>query len=84
MKPVVYYIGPATPIWENRAELVPINHRNHVKGQMASNWKPVITSPIVSWNKETGLIETLNTFYKPADKPEDKESTENRKEIENV
>lgn len=62
-KPVVHY-DP------NKYVNVQVGHSAFVTpfdhpGEDVSNTKTVITSPVRSYNKETGEFETLNTIYKP-------------------
>jgi hypothetical protein len=73
MKPIVRYIAPAKPHMD-RAILIPINHRNHVAGQGATNGREAITSRVIAWDQRTGHIETLHTLYMPlADSDDDDE-----------
>lgn len=54
--------------WKNGSVfLCPVDHPDTVN---VSNTKPVMTSTVVSWDKETGIIETLNTIYKPISQKE--------------
>lgn len=67
-KPVVKYRVdpelPTPPLMVGRRALVfPLNHTNHVPGQMVSNTKLALTSPIVSIGPEKGKFETMNTIY---------------------
>lgn len=69
-KPIVNYRGAVTGVLGAivigvPVILEPINHKNHVEGQQVSNNKPVFTSPVVSYDGETGTVETLNTIYIP-------------------
>jgi len=62
-KPVVRYRGMALP-YRTSALLETIDHptqRNGV-GSVA------ITSKVLSWDRDTGRIETLNTVYLPEEK----------------
>ena len=60
-KQIVHYIG--TPkILNGYALLTPIDHPS----ELVSNTVPVRTSSIVSHNPDTGVIETMNTEYRPA------------------
>jgi hypothetical protein len=69
MKPVVHYKELFTkPIAGKCAMVFPIDHTNHVFGQNVSNTKPVLTSTVVATRKN-GEFETLNTIYKPMEKP---------------
>lgn len=61
MKKIVQYRGTAQHFW-NRAVLHLIDHPDKSR---VSNTKEVITSDVVSWDEITGVIETLNTIYKP-------------------
>lgn len=80
-KPTVYYIGCAVPVSGDRASLVPINHRNHVLGQCVVNWRPVITSRVVSWDHGSGRIETRHTIYLPCAKPGDEQGLEHAEPV---
>lgn len=63
-KPTVKYSGKATP-FVGCAVLRPVDHPNHLAGHDASNEHPVRTSRVISWDEETGRIETQNTIYVP-------------------
>lgn len=65
MKPVVHYTELFTYEIGGCAILVPTNHPNHIPGHNVSNTKPVITSEVLGYNVETGLLETKNTIYMP-------------------
>lgn len=62
-KRIVHY-DDSKPVQEvgERVILHPINHPDTIN---VSNTTTVITSKVVSWNKETGVIETQNTVYIP-------------------
>lgn len=65
-KPVVAYTEAtvhATMCW-----LKPVDHPNHLPGHGVSNLRVVRTSTVLSWDHETGRIETKNTIYMPLDK----------------
>ncbi len=62
-KPTVHYVGEAKPHW-NGALLVPVDHPRAGEDAI-TNGRQVFTSDVVSWDKATGRIETLNTIYIP-------------------
>lgn len=68
-KKIVHYIGEVWAAVGQSAFLVPVDHTNHVEGQRVSNNLPVRTSTVVSYDKEAGVVETLNTIYKPLPLP---------------
>lgn len=64
-KQVVHYVaGTATKIGNN-AHLIPIDHPDT---ENVSNQHYVRTSQVVGWDQETGVIETLNTIYRPMER----------------
>lgn len=64
MKKIVHYNKhPLNRITINRPAVVwPIDHPD---SRNVSNTKPVFTSPVLSYDEDTGEFETLNTIYKP-------------------
>jgi len=46
------------------AIVVPIDHPS----DLVSNTKPVMTSKVISYDKKTGVFETLNSVYTPRSK----------------
>lgn len=66
MKPTVHYNNAVfSSIALGQGALVlPIDHRNHIKGQDVSNTTHVLTSRVLKIFPD-GSFETLNTFYKP-------------------
>jgi len=68
-KKVVHYNDAHGVVgWRNGSVfLTPVDHPDTLN---VSNTRPVMTSTVVSWDKETGIIETLNTIYKPLSKKE--------------
>lgn len=65
-KPVEYYSDTNHIEVGYRASVKVPKHRYHT---IPSNcW--VNTSPVLSYDKETGVFETLNTIYKPVDTEE--------------
>lgn len=44
-----------------RATIIPTNHPS----LLVSNTRIAVTTEVISYNKETGEFETLNTIYKP-------------------
>lgn len=46
------------------ALVLPIDHRNHIKGQRVCNTIHILTSRVLKIFPD-GSFETLNTFYKP-------------------
>jgi hypothetical protein len=63
-KPVVFYRGKALSFM-GCVVLFPLNHPNHLEGHKVSNTREVHISSVISWDEETGTIETQNTIYKP-------------------
>jgi hypothetical protein len=63
-KPTVRYRGTAIRMGDF-AFLHPIDHANHVAGQRVSNTTTVCTSRVLSWDEQTGRIETEYTVYVP-------------------
>jgi hypothetical protein len=62
-KPVVRYRGMALP-YRTSALLESINHPTAHNGGLHVS----ITSKVLSWDRGTGRIETLNTVYLPEEK----------------
>ena len=64
-KQVVHYseIAPTHISEGSRVFLVPIAHPDTTN---VTNGNLVYTSPVVSYEEETGIIETANTVYVPA------------------
>ena len=63
MKPIVHYKGAIGPIVVGRSATVfPVDHPNT---ELVSNTTFVHTSPVVSYDQETGKFETQNTQYVP-------------------
>ena len=68
-KPIVHYrkdcvVKVAVGIG---AIVTPVDHTNHVEGQHVSNERPCWTSKVLSYDKETGVFETMNTIYQPTE-----------------
>lgn len=63
MKPIVNYKPSDIDFIQIgcRATVIPTNHPS----DLVSNTKIVLTTEVISYNKETGEFETLNTIYKP-------------------
>lgn len=68
-KPIVHYRGHAIKA-EERARLTPLDHNHHIPEQRITNGFPVTTSRVLSWDKDTGRIETMNTIYLPEETKE--------------
>ena len=68
-KKIVHYIGEVWAAVGQSAFLVPVDHTNHVEGQGVLNHRPARTSKVVAYDKESGVVETLNTIYKPLPLP---------------
>lgn len=63
-KKVVHYRGgKATDVQIGMPTI--LNPVDHPDTENVSNLKPVITTAVVAWNKETGRVETRNTIYIP-------------------
>lgn len=60
-KKIVRYVGTPSP----RGRCVCLTPIDHPDSENVSNTRPVLTSPLVLWDKTTGVIETLNTVYVP-------------------
>jgi hypothetical protein len=54
-------------IYGNRVVLYPVDHPDTIR---VTNTTSALTSPIVLWDKDTGVIETQNTIYKPLSQKE--------------
>ena len=69
MKQKVYYDDqmPVLEGYGGSAYLYPVDHPDTTN---VSNTTVARTSKVVSWNKETGVIETLNTIYTPISQKE--------------
>ena len=63
MKPIVNYKPSNIDFIQvgYRATVIPTNHPS----DLVSNTKIALTTEVISYNKETGEFETLNTIYKP-------------------
>lgn len=61
MKKIVHYIGEAVVIEGGHAYLTPQDHPNE-----RLNGKVCSTSRVISYDKESGVIETSNSIYKKA------------------
>ena len=63
MKKIVrYYASKGVIPFMNSVMLFPVDHPFE---HNVSNTCEAVTSPVVSWDKDTGIIETQNTIYKP-------------------
>lgn len=61
MKPTVQYRGEALEFGHKKARITPIDHPN--PDGLVTNGEPAITSTIISWDRDSGRIETRNTIY---------------------
>lgn len=62
-KPIVFYKGNENPyiVVGGRGFVFPINHPS----ELVSNTSWIQTSPVLSYDRLTGVFETENTIYKP-------------------
>ena len=60
-KQVVHYIDLIRCEVGLRATLIPVDHPSN----LVVNGERSITSMVLSYDRETGIIETMNTIYKP-------------------
>lgn len=61
-KTVHYDKNKGVTVFMNKAVLTPIDHPD---SERVSNTMEVITSNVISWDEESGRIETMNTVYIP-------------------
>lgn len=67
VKPVVHYIDPLYIEVGQRATVTPVNHTNPLPNQFVINGQIAHTSRVLAYDQTTGVFETLNTIYKPAE-----------------
>ena len=60
-KQIVHYVGTPT-LMDGYALLTPIDHPS----ELVSNTRQVRTSSVVNVDPQSGVIETMNTIYRPA------------------
>ena len=65
MKKVVHYDPSGFICYIVEGEVAIVYPIDHPDTERVSNKKPVRTSTVVSYDKETGIFETLNTIYIP-------------------
>lgn len=66
-KPTVHYQTLLFVKVGSFALLYPVDHPNHLPEHKVSNNQEVTTSKVLSYDDQTGRIETLNTIYVPVE-----------------
>jgi hypothetical protein len=62
-KPIVHYSKLLYCEVGERAQVVPVDHTNHARGQYAINGRMNVTTKVLAYDSITGEFETENTVY---------------------